>query len=134
MPGALDVTLIVVLAVSAGALVPLLVQLRRTAKGLDAFLASSGKDLSQIAEDVHASRLRMDRLASSLQTTLDDVSEFTQGMSEAGRTVKALNARLHATIESASRTLGGVLGGVGAVLAFLKPKPQSHQPEPENHP
>ena len=69
---ALQATLILVLAAIAIGLVPLLFQMRRTAQGLDAFLIASRRDLSQIADDVHASRLRMDHLAVSLQASLDE--------------------------------------------------------------
>jgi hypothetical protein len=120
MPIALEITLIVVLAALAIGLVPLLFQLRRTAQGLDDFLLSSKKDLSQIAEDVHASRLRMDHLVGSLQTSLDDLSAFAQLTGEVGRTLKQFHTRFHTTIEAASRNLGGILGGVSAVLAFFK--------------
>lgn len=117
---ALEITLIVVLAALAVGLVPLLFQLRRTAQGLDAFLVSSKKDLAQIAEDVHASRLRMDHLVGSLQTSLDDLSAFAQLAGEMGRTLKQFHARFHTTIESASRNLGGIIGGLSTVLAFFK--------------
>ena len=49
---ALEVTLIAVLAALAVGLVPLLFQLRKTARHLDAFLLSSQKDLSRIAKDL----------------------------------------------------------------------------------
>ena len=129
MPIALEVTLIVVLAALAIGLVPLLFQLRRTAQGLDAFLLSSRKDLSQIAEDVHASRLRMDQLAGSLQASLDELSIFVRLIGEVGRTVKDFHTRFHSTIESASRNLGGIVGGVSAVLAFFKSRRNTHECE-----
>jgi hypothetical protein len=129
MPIALEITLIIVLAASTVGLVPLLFQLRRTAKGLDDFLLSSQKDLSQIAEDVHASRLRMDHLVGSLQTSLDDVSAFTQMTGEVGRTLKQFHTRFHNTIESASRNLGGILGGVSAVLTYFKNKETPDKPD-----
>lgn len=129
MPIALEVTLILALAAFTTALVPLLFQLRRTAQGLDAFLFSSKKDLSQIAEDVHASRLRMDHLAISLQASLDDVSAFSQTMGEVGRSLKMFHHRFHDTIDSASRNFGGIIGGVSAVLAYFKRKPTPDEPE-----
>lgn len=122
MPIALEITLIVVLVALAVGLLPLLFQLRRTAQGLDAFLLSSRKDLSQIAEDVHASRLRMDQLTGSIQTYLDELSTFVQLMGEVGQTVRNFHNRFHNTIESASRNFGGIIGGVSAVLAFFKSK------------
>lgn len=120
MPIALEVTLILVLAALAVGLVPLLFQLRRTAQGIDAFLLASRKDLSQIAEDVHASRLRVDHLTGTLQASLDEISTFIQLIGEVGHTVKNFHTRFHSTIESASRNLGGIIGGVSAVLAFFK--------------
>ncbi len=126
---ALELTLIVVLVALAVGLVRLLVQLRRTAQGLDAFLLSSSKDLSQIAEDVHASRLRMDHLAASLQVSLDELSGLARMMGELGRTVQDLNRRYHSTIESASRNLGGIVGGISAVLAFFKRRQSPHEYE-----
>ncbi|HEY3271972.1 MAG TPA: hypothetical protein VGJ89_12245 [Geothrix sp.] len=127
MPLALEITLILVLLALAVGLVPLLTQLRRTAKGLDLFLASARKDLAQIAEDVHASRLRMDHLAGSLAISLGDLSAFTKSLGEVGGTVKEWHARFHTTLESASRTIGGVLGGLSTVLAFFKSKPTPHE-------
>ena len=123
MPIALEVALIVALVALTGALVPLLFQLRRTAQGLDAFFLSSRKDLAQIAEDVHASRLRMDHLAGSLQSSLDELLALVRLMGEVGHTVKNFHNRFHSTIESASRNLGGIIGGISAVLAFCKRKP-----------
>ena len=90
MPIALEITLILVLVALAVGLVPLLFQLRQTAQGLDQFLLSTKKDLSQIAEDVHASRLRMDNLASTLQQTLCEFSVFAKTVGELGSRVKEL--------------------------------------------
>ena len=123
---ALEVTLIVVLAALAAGLMPLLFQLRRTAQGLDTFLLSTKRDLAQIAEDVHASRLRMDQLADSLQDSLDELSTCARVVGDIGRSVKDFHSRFHSTIESASRNFGGIIGGVSAVLAFFKSKRTPH--------
>lgn len=131
MPLALEVTLILVLTSLSVGLVPLLFQLRRTAQGLDVFLLSSRKDLAQIAEDVHASRVRMDLLAVSLQASLDEVSAFAQMTGKVGSTLEKFHTRFQNTIESASQNLGGILGGVGAVLAFFKRKPTKNESDPE---
>jgi hypothetical protein len=129
MSTALQATLILVLAALAIGLVPLLFQLRRTAQGLDAFLISSRRDLSQIAEDVHASRLRMDHLAVSLQASLDELSTFAQMMGEVGGMVRHFHNQFHSTIESASRNLGGILGGISSVLSFFKRASTQQQPQ-----
>jgi uncharacterized protein YoxC len=131
LPIALEVTLIVVLLALAIALLPLLYQLGRTAQGLDAFLLSTRKDLSQVAEDVHASRLRMDHIAESLQVSLDELSSIAQLMGEVGHTVKNFHNRFQSSIESTSRNLGGIIGGVSAVLAFFKSRRTTHASEQE---
>lgn len=129
MPIALEVTLIAVLLALAAGLVPLLFQLRRTARAVDAFLLTSSRDLTRIAEDVHASRVRMDALAASLQVSLDELSGFAGTVGELGRTVKALHARYHNALESASGQLGGLIGGIRTVLSFFKDRPASPPPE-----
>ena len=128
---ALEITLIVVLVALAVVLVPLFFQLRRTAQGIDAFLLSSTRDLAQIAGDVHASRERMDHLAGSLQTSVDEMLSFIRLMGEVGRAVRGFHDRFQNTLESASRNFGGVIGGVSAVLAFFKRSKTNHKPESE---
>jgi uncharacterized protein YoxC len=129
MPIALEITLILVLIAVAVALVSLLFQLRKTAQGLDLFLLSTKQDLSQIAEDVHTSRLRMDHLAGSLAGSLAELSVFAKSVGEVGNTLADLHARFRNTIDSASRNLGGIIGGISAVLAFCKSRPTSQEPE-----
>jgi len=133
MPVALEVTLILVLIALAIGLLPLLFQLRTTARGLDQFLLSARRDLSQIAEDVHASRLRMDHLAGTLQATLTDLSTFTRSVGEVGQTVKEWHHRFRTTLESASRTVGGLLGGLSSVLAFFHSKSTQAPPKEHDH-
>jgi hypothetical protein len=132
MPIALEITLIAVLLALAVGLVPLLFQLRRTAQTLDAFLLASSRDLAQIAEDVHASRLRMDHLVGTLQTSLDDLSAFARFTGSVGRTLKDYHSRFHTTLESASRNLGVILGGIGAVLTLFKRRSPSPNPRQEH--
>jgi hypothetical protein len=131
MPIALEITAILALVAIVAVLVPLLYKLRRTAQGLDAFLVSTGKDLSQITEDVHASRLRMDHLAVSLQSSLDELSPLVRVLGQVGGLAKDYNIRFHSTIESASRNLGGILGGISAVMAFFKRKLSPREPQYE---
>lgn len=131
MSTALQVTLIVVLVAIAIGLIPLLYQLRRTAKGLDAFLISSTKDLSQIAEDVHASRLRMDHLAASLQGSLNEFSALAESAGDVGRTLKQVHTRVHSIIEYASQNFGSIIGGLGTVLALYKCRSTPDKPDKE---
>ena len=129
MPIALEITLIVVLALLTLGLLGLFYQLGRTAHGMDVFLLESRRDLTQIAEDVHASRLRMDHLAVALQASLDELAGMARVMGDVGRTVKELHTRFECTLKSASRNTAVILGGLSAVLDFFK----SRQSHPEHH-
>ena len=129
MPIALEITLILVLVAVAVAVVPLLYQLRKSAQAMDLFLLSTKLDLAQIAEDVHASRLRMDHLASTLQSTLYEFSVFAKSVGELGGWLKELQTNFRTSLESASRNFGGIIGGISAVLAFLKTRQTPHEPE-----
>ena len=126
---ALEITLMLVLVALAIGLVPLFFQLRKTAQGLDLFLQSAKQDLSQIAEDVHASRLRMDHLAGALQLTLCEFSQFAKTVAELGSRVKELHAEFRNNLESTARIAGSVIGGLSAVLAFFKSRQTPHPPE-----
>jgi len=129
MPVALEITLIVVLITLAGSLVPLIFQLRHTAKCLEAFLLSSSKDLSQIADDVHASRLRVDILVDSAQLYMDKVGAIFQVMGEMSHLVKNFQSRFSNTMDAASHNLGGIIGGVSALWSFWKRRRASHESE-----
>jgi predicted PurR-regulated permease PerM len=122
MPLALEITLILVLILLTLFLAPLFYQLRRTAQSLDLFLLSTRQDISQIAEDVHASRLRMDHLAETLQQTLADFSVFSKSVGDLSLRVRELHATFRTSLDSASRSVGGVMGGLSAVLAFFSSK------------
>jgi len=116
----------VVLVLFAVGVVPLLFQLRTTAKGLDHFLVALETDLSRIAEDVHASRRSMDLLATTLQASLDDLAVFGRLMGGLATSLDGYNTRFKRSLESTSMYIGGILGGVSAVLAFFKSKSTSH--------
>lgn len=124
MPVPLEITLILALVALVAALVPLLLQLTRTAKGLETFLRSVQQDFSRIAEDAHASRQQMEGLAASLQTSLDELAGLARVAGDAGRMAKALQAQCQSGMNTASRVIGSLLGGLDAVRAFFRsPQP-----------
>ena len=125
MPIALELTLILVLLAIAAGLVPLLFQLRRTAQALDAFLLSTRKDLAQITEDVHASRLRMDHLGVSLQVYLDEISGFIAVVRAVKDGVQSFTAGIRRAMDASP--FAGLLGGFSAVWALFR-RHQARQP------
>ena len=130
MPIVLEATLVVVLVLLAAVLVPLLWQLRRTARGLDDFLLATRKDLTQITEDVHASRLRMDHLGVSIQTYLDEVSGFVGVIRDIREGVQSVTGALRRALDPASNPLAGIMGGITAAIALFRRHQTRDAPNP----
>lgn len=131
MPIALELTLILVLLAIAAGLVPLLFQLRRTAQGLDAFLLSTRKELAQITEDVHASRLRMDHLGVSLQVYLDEISGFVAVMRAVKDGAQSFTAGIRRAFDPDASPLARVIGGLSSVWTLFRRTQALRQPGPE---
>jgi hypothetical protein len=131
MPISLQITLIVVLlALAAGAL-SVCFYLGRAASSLDGLLRTAQKELTRISDDAHASRLRMDQLADSLQISLDEFAGCARMVGNAGRLVNELQIQFQSGMESASRNLGSFLGLLGPVLAAFRSPRQRHGEEKE---
>ena len=131
----LELTLVLVLLALAAGVVTLLWQLRRTAQGLDAFLVATRKDLAQITEDVHASRVRMDHLTASLQTDLDEVAGFIGALREVKEGVQMITGAVRRALDPTSNALIGLLGGLTAAIGLFRrsrtPKAEAPaRPEP----
>lgn len=126
---ALQITLILVLLGVAVGTMHLLYQLGRTAKSLDVFLNTTQKELARIAEDVHASRLRMDQLADSLKPSLDELSVFTRTLGRVSHAVNDFQTKFHGGFESAPQKLGSLLGLLAPVVTFFKRRKQSKREE-----
>jgi hypothetical protein len=128
MPIVLETTLVLVLVVIAYALVRLLRQLRRTAQGLDDFLQATRKDLAQITEDVHASRLRMDHLGVSIQVHLDELAGFMGAMREVKVGVQSFTGAVRRAFAPASNPFAAIIGGITAVVALFRKDPPKPAP------
>ena len=62
--------LVLAVVVLAAFLIPLLIQLHRTAKAVEALAENARQDLASIAEDVHEARLQMEKVATLAEQTL----------------------------------------------------------------
>jgi hypothetical protein len=71
MDRTLQFVLVLVVVVLAGFLVPLLMQLNRTAKAMQALAESAKEDLSKMSGDVHEVRLHIERLAALTERSLE---------------------------------------------------------------
>jgi type II secretory pathway component PulM len=129
MPIVLETALVLALVALMAFLVPLLAQMRRTARSADQFLRAAQADLAQVAQDVHAVRLRLDQAALSLEPTLEALATLSRAAEGVGKAVTDIKARYAHGLESASQILGILMGGVRALAAFL---PTCHKPQQPN--
>ena len=118
----LQMVIAVVLAVLCACLVPLLLQLKRTAAAVERLADSAREDLGRLAQDVHQVRQQLDGLADlagsalAVPATLGDwLSRFLQGLAEPGE-------------RRGSGWLGLVLAGFKVFLnIILRPKEATHE-------
>lgn len=67
----LKIVLVLVLLAVGACLVPLLLQLHRTAKAVQALAESAREDLGKIALDVHQTRLSLDKVTGLVEKSLE---------------------------------------------------------------
>ncbi|MBL0314095.1 MAG: hypothetical protein IPP78_15645 [Holophagaceae bacterium] len=128
---ALQITIIVVLLAMTAGLLSAAFYVGRAARSLDMFLRGAQKDLSRISDDAHASRLRMDHLADSIQLSLDEIAGITHSAGNLGRMLNELQIQFQGGMESVSRNLGSLLGLLGPVLAAFRSPRHLHGEEKE---
>ena len=71
MERVLQIVAVAVLVILAGFLVPLLLQLYRTARAVEALAKSAQEDLKQMAQDIHLAGLQMEKVADLAQKSLE---------------------------------------------------------------
>lgn len=131
---ALQVIQVAALLVLVGFLIPLVLQLKRSARGFDEALGALREDFAKIAEDAHQTRLRVDALAADLQPSLAALAEITRDAREAADRMRRLAAAFEHHFASTAQWVGALLGGLDAVLAFLKARTQPHGDSPGSPP
>lgn len=134
MSTALEVTLIAVLLALAAGMLPLLIQLRRTARSLETFLEAARGDLGRIAEDVHAVQEQVTRLAADFGPPVASLARFAGALGRVGAAVEDLHARVRSTCATASRRWGGLTAGLSALLGFPARRPSTQEPFQEQRP
>ena len=89
----LQIVLCLAVAVLTVFLVLLLMQARRTAAAVERLAESATRDLRQVAEDVHAVRIRVDDVTGSLRSILEPPSALTQVVTGLVRAIPAFFSR-----------------------------------------
>lgn len=121
MPPLLTYVLTGAVLVLTVALIPLLQQLQRTAASTERFLDGAKEDLHRIQADIHATRERLDTLAGSAQGAVDQLQGLVRHMADLGAGLEgSVDGLLGRMGGGSGFGLGGLLGTLGALLAFLR--------------
>ena len=79
---------VVLLAVLVGALIPVLMQLRRTLRSAENVLESTGPKLDRTLDEVREAATRINRLGKSLERDSEGLQVFTDAAAGLGRSLK----------------------------------------------
>jgi hypothetical protein len=122
----LQIILAIVLVAVGGCLVPLLLQLRRTAASVQQLADSARQDLRQITEDVHHIRTRADGLADLAEAGLNwhvRIGNLASG---------ALGA-VEAVLGQAGPWISALLTGLRFAINLLRRPKKPAEPEETPH-
>jgi hypothetical protein len=122
----LQVILAIALLAIGGCLVPLLLQLRRTAASVQQLAESARQDLRQITDDVHHIRTRADGLADLVESGLNWNARLGQLASGALGAVEAV-------LGQAGPWISALLTGLRFAINLLRRPKHSAEPKEAPH-
>ncbi|MBP1626734.1 MAG: hypothetical protein H6Q00_1209 [Holophagaceae bacterium] len=112
----LQIILALAVLVLVGFLVPLLLQLRRTAQATEVLVRSAQLNLDRMAEDVHHIRLQVDEVAGMAREVLELPRALSQMVSGLVHAVPALFGRK----EGGLGVLEMLMAGFQAAASFIR--------------
>ena len=100
---------IVLIAILVGALIPVLVQLRKTLRAAETVLSSTGPNIDRTLEEVREAASRINQVGRSLERDAEGLRVFTDAAANLGKSLK----QAHDTL----RTVTAVGAAVGPAIA-----------------
>jgi uncharacterized protein YoxC len=113
------IILTVGVAVGIGFLVPVLFELRRSAKRLTSVLTIAEKSLDPLLRDLNATVQKLDRAMSDIGAVTDDVRLFSGSIRRVGRSVEELSGLVSVASSGFGAGLAALQVGIGAGLTSL---------------
>ncbi len=113
------IILTVAVAVGIGFLVPVLIELRRSAKKLTTVLTIAEQSLDPLLRDLDATVQKLDRVTNDIGAVTDDVRAFSASMRRVGRNVGELSGLVSVASFGFGTVLPALKVGIGAGLTFL---------------
>ena len=113
------IILAVAVAVGIGFLVPVLFELRRSAKRLTSVLIIAEQSLDPLLRDLHATVRRVARVANDIGSVTDDVRAFSGSVRRVGRSVEKMSGLVSVASFGIGARLAALWVGTGAGLTYL---------------
>lgn len=114
---ALQIVLILFLVAVGAYLIPLLVQLRRTARAVETLAQGAKEDLSSIAGDVHQARAQLDKVSGMVEASLAMPSTIGASVARFVQSLSGMLERARSPWMDAAVTAGRI-----AVDLFSRPR------------
>lgn len=113
------IILTVAVAVGIGFLVPVLFELRRSARRLTSVLTIAEQSLAPLLRDLNATVHELDRVTSDVGAVTDDVRVFSGSIRRVGKSVEELSDLVSVASFGFGARLAALQVGIGAGLTSL---------------
>ena len=113
------IILTVAVAVGIGFLVPVLFELRRSAKRLTSVLTIAEQSLNPLLRDLNATVQNLDHVTSDIGAVTDDVRVFSGSIRRVGRSVEELSGLVSVASFGFGARLAALKVGIGTGLTYL---------------
>ncbi len=125
---------VVLLAVLVGAVVPVLMQLRRTLKSAENVLESTGPKLDRTLDEVGEAAARINRLGKSLERDAEGLQVFTDAAAGLGRSLKQAQESLRIMTTVGAAVGPAIAAGLRALFTRESDDDLASPPRPEGEP
>jgi len=112
-----QIVAVVLLAVLVGAVVPVLLQLRRTLQSAELVLNSTGPKLDRTLDEVGEAAARINRLGKSLEKDAEGLGVFTDAAAGLGRSLKQAQDSLRVMTAVGAAVGPAIAAGLRALFA-----------------
>ena len=113
-----QIVAVVLLAVLVGAVVPVLLQMRRTLQSAENVLKSTGPKLDRTLDEVGEAAARINRLGKSLEKDAEGLGVFTDAAAGLGRSLKQAQESLRVMTAVGAAVGPAIAAGLRALFAL----------------
>lgn len=100
-------------------LIPVLLELQRAVKRLNAILKIAEESLNPTLRELRSTLVNLDRITSDISTVTDDVRVFAGSVRQVGKDIEELSGLIAVLGGGISAKISGLRAGIGAGVTYL---------------